>query len=710
MRVGGEKPFMAVLTLTNERNEARVCNFVATKSHSQYELALKNVCNSLMLYGHPQPSIIYTDNISDKKFLEDCFPSLRQGVTPVEKYGHLEELVIPSSTPILVKNNPNAINDAMRTILDDIPQDQGSIVIGFDSEWNVDVSAQGRITRHGRTAIIQIAYENRIYILQVTIQLIHQVTKIEIELVQFQVTNMLARNELPQQLKLLLSHPRVLKVGRLVNGDLAYLQKACHSPEPFIGGIDLAKFAKDRRVASTAQSTLADLCALTLKKRLNKNVPECISQAWEDMTLTEEQLNYAARDVYASLAIYQYLSTVDVPCHLPAKPTALQPVLLYNADNTVVIAEGQISAHFGDVQYDGINITPTKIVIDVLKVLVPGAIVTSHAKRALNSFGPVPFTVVFLRSHLRTFNPATSFQENDVCGPGSNLPLSKMLSESSHPPAPLEEPEHGDDAAVPIGNLLSSDLPNSLEPSNSDILLSVDAASAALGEKVLGPEQEIPDEPEFDSTLRSRVLKDPFHVFNMFYISATHSLRPHFARELRDAIFVPDQADKSRIDSWGALQDPPQTYNTLRNSSPQWIRERCKHIIPAPKKLWHLVSRVFRTYGPLIDPKTKKPLFTTDNWKTAKHVLDLIQNGYLSDPPGIPLYTVFGLDKKSGGLPLYRCARGTNATEGGVHKHIRARLPKCGASLRHVNAALHDFFLYHNLVVSLLSELRHISP
>jgi len=59
----------------------------------------------------------------------------------------LEELTIPSEFPILVKNNVNAINDAMHTILDDIPQDQGSIVIGFDSEWNLDVSAQGKVTR-----------------------------------------------------------------------------------------------------------------------------------------------------------------------------------------------------------------------------------------------------------------------------------------------------------------------------------------------------------------------------------------------------------------------------------------------------------------------------------------------------------------------------------------------------------------------------------
>jgi hypothetical protein len=167
MRVGGEKPFTTIISLTNKRNEICVCNFVPTKAHSQFELALKDVCGSLTLYGHPQPSLIYTDNIADKNFLEECFPSLRQGVTPVEKHGHLEELVIPPDITILMKNNPNAINDAMRTILDDVPQDEGSIVVGFDSEWNVDVSAQGKVTRHGRTAVIQIAYKNRIYILQV---------------------------------------------------------------------------------------------------------------------------------------------------------------------------------------------------------------------------------------------------------------------------------------------------------------------------------------------------------------------------------------------------------------------------------------------------------------------------------------------------------------------------------------------------------------
>jgi hypothetical protein len=291
---------------------------------------------------------------------------------------------------------------------------------------------------------------------------------------------MLARNELPQQLTLLLSHPRVFKVGWLVNGDLGYLQKASRSPYPFVGGLDLAKFAKDRRVVPNAQCSLSDLCALLLKKRLNKNVPERISQAWEDITLTENQLNYAARDAYASLVIHQHLSTIDVPHHLPSCLTALAPVLFYNSDNTVVIAEGQISTHFNKSQHDGINITPTKTVIDILKVLVPGAIISSHARRALNSFGPMPFSVVALRSHLRTFNPATSFQMNTPSQLSSFSPSDTRTS--THSSVHLEEPESSDDSAVPIGDLLTSDL-SPTQPSASDISLSADPASAALGEK-----------------------------------------------------------------------------------------------------------------------------------------------------------------------------------------------------------------------------------
>ena len=80
--------------------------------------------------------------------------------------------------------------------------------------------------------------------------------------------------------------------------------------------------------------------------------------------------------------------------------------------------------------------------------------------------------------------------------------------------------------------------------------------------------------------------------------------------------------------------------------------------------------------------------------------MTLIENGYLSDPPDIPLYTIIGLDKKSGDLPIYKCAHRTNSTEGAFHTHLRKYMPKLGVSLRHLHACLHDFVLWHNLIVS----------
>ena len=94
--------------------------------------------------------------------------------------------------------------------------------------------------------------------------------------------------------------------------------------------------------------------------------------------------------------------------------------------------------------------------------------------------------------------------------------------------------------------------------------------------KLLG---NIPKSPEtWDNQIRSRVLKDPFQVFNMFYISKRHGLRYQFVRELQDAIFIPDQQDKAQIDAWGVTQNPQLSYEKLRNISPQWVREQCKHI------------------------------------------------------------------------------------------------------------------------------------
>ncbi|KAF8867530.1 hypothetical protein CPB84DRAFT_1859325 [Gymnopilus junonius] len=595
-RVEGEQVFTALLTVTNEKGEICTCNLVATKAQLQYELALTHMHQSLSLYGHMHPLTFYTDNMADKPFLECCFPSLQNDVVPKEKYGDLKPFDIPH-IEILPKDSVLSINNAVHSILDDVPQDEGYLVIGFDLEWNVNPSGL-----RSKTAIIQIAYQNRVYILQ--------------------ISEMIRKGELPHQLKLLLSHPHIFKAGWLVDTDLACLQEACYSAEPFVGGLDLAKYAKEQCVISNISKTgLSDLSALVLHKRLDKNVSEWLSQGWEERVLSQKQLQYAAKDAYVSLQIYEELTKMDVPHPLPTSLYPFLPILLYSPDNTTVIARGQISQHFGNSTFDGLNITTTQTIVDISKVIVPGAIITTHHHRPLTSFGNPPFSV----------STAGSFSDTQSTN-----------SEVSHSSEwPSNEADEGEGSS--IANLLSQDLSNSSDLKLGDV--DRDPASTAFGSEILGN-----DPDSWDSTIHSHVLKDVWHVFHMFYISATHGLRKQFTQELRDAIFIPD------------------------------------------------IAKVFHTYGPILDPDLKKPLFSADNWKTAKNVLDLIKNGYLSDPPGVALYTIIGIDKKAGGLPMYQCARGTNTAEGGVHTHIHSCLPKFGVSICHIQASLMDFVLQHNLL------------
>jgi ribonuclease D len=157
--------------------------------------------------------------------------------------------------------------------------------------------------------------------------------------------------------KQVLSNPRILKVGRNVDANLKYLQQAINSPTPFVGGVDLAKLAKDRLVISSAKVGLSDLCATILGKCLAKNVPERISSAWENDKLSSSQIQYAALDVYSSLWIYDALSIIPVPSPLSDPILLGTHILLLNDDRTRIIARGKIASLEGE--YAGIKVSKT---------------------------------------------------------------------------------------------------------------------------------------------------------------------------------------------------------------------------------------------------------------------------------------------------------------------------------------------------------------
>ena len=59
-----------------------------------------------------------------------------------------------------------------------------------------------------------------------------------------------------------------------------------------------------------------------------------------------------------------------------------------------------------------------------------------------------------------------------------------------------------------------------------------------------------------------------------------------------------------------------------------------------------MVAKVLHTYRQLKDVKNGQPLFNKSIWKSAKNILTLIQNGYLSDLPGIAYTIRLGLMAK----------------------------------------------------------------
>ncbi|PBK90587.1 hypothetical protein ARMGADRAFT_1032577 [Armillaria gallica] len=546
----------------------KLMKHVAKLNGVQVFVALLTVTNE---YGEIWLEVFYTDNMADKEFLENCFPSLHLDVVPVEKYSHLDPLHMPSHISISVLDGVTMIDDAMSSILQLLSEkdDDSFLVIGLDSEWNVEVSHHGYVMGRGQTAVLQLAVNNHIYLLQ--------------------IGKMLAGNSLPSVLH----------------------QEACNSATPFVGAVDLARLAKERHIIKAETASLEDLSAIVLSKCLNKNVSECTSTAWENDVLTEQQTMYAALDAYASLLIYDALMDIPVPAPLPSDPSIDTPVMLF-ADNTnnKLIAYGTISPHSTKSTFDGINLTKTRIILDINKVLIPGAIVTTHWNRPVQSFGPPVFSVPLTPS-VANAQPACH-------------PVTTIASESSGCSSDDDQSEMG-----------------------------VPSIGALMLDNVSGSGSDLPHPGSQSSSSTSRISPEAIAQYEKDKASA------ETAENLFDGINP---------------NPPLLFDDIMLQFGPRWVWKRCKHIIPPPNILYPLIEAVFQTYGPLKDSKTGLPLFNSAAWAVAKNILELVHKGYLSDPPGVQLYVIHQFDKKHRNLPIYQCHRGMNWTEGMSIRHVQSSL------------------------------------
>ena len=368
-------------------------------------------------------------------------------------------------------------------------------------------------------------------------------------------------------------------------------------------------------------------------------------------------------DAYASQAIYNWLIEIEKFGNISENVKEGLAVIIYQQDGQKVVAHGTWSSiNFQRNQViDGINFKAAEnmklVAIDVQKILIPGAIIQTHHGHALKDFGIPPFTVIFNRNQLHTAFPEVEDSTPDL--PSRQNRNMDIQDEVTNIVKEYLSTDTGDDDSW------TRSIDNDCEaiPAMSTINQhEIDSENLRIGAEFISYI------PTFEPVIRSRVLKDIWHIFDMISISKSYSLRQEFARTLRDAVFLINKEDRAHVDA--RLRSEGSSFEQKLKYQPKYLWRLVRRHVPPPEKLYKLVYTVFKTYGPLKDTITGQPLFTPNAWKNAKNVLKLIEAGYMSDPPGVSLYYDVGLDCKENGLTVWRCIRGTNFTEGGVHHSI----------------------------------------
>ena len=160
-------------------------------------------------------------------------------------------------------------------------------------------------------------------------------------------------------------------------------------------------------------------------------------------------------------------------------------------------------------------------------------------------------------------------------------------------------------------------------------------------------------------------------------------------------LFQYDPEDQKNLEAFFELKGVSWEYVLRSHSS--WLLHHVRRFVPPPEILLPRVATVIYDFGPLLCAKSNQPLFNDKAWDISINVLENIRRGFYSDPPGHQLYFATGLDKY--GLPTYKCRRGTNAIEGGVHQNVIRWFGAFNAAPDFAIQLLRDYVLYHNLKV-----------
>jgi hypothetical protein len=440
-KINGVSTFSCLYTVLNEYEEIRLQVLAPTKSLDHLASSFNNMMESYTKYGFQMPEVFYTDNvIGDRLFLESAIPSLKKDVVHTKPtlteqvntncpFKNFPLAELPENVTVSVLDTDAAINHACQKLLDSCFQ-HGSIAIGFDCEWAVrggrsavPIREQTRL-KFVPVALVQIAYQEIIYLMR-----IHTFNP----------------DKLPKRLNEVIVNPKILKIGKNVNGDLSRFKY--FGINHFPGQLELGTFCKDKDLIERRGSSLADICGFVLKLQLPKtNLVRCGN--WEAQILTEEQIKYAALDAWVSLEIYnrfKSMPTVHQKVSGKTRAGSFVAVHLANTAKSSVAALGFLCDDDLPSSYEQYKASDTHgaVKINIVKTMIPGFPLDCYDGLTLSDFTGSPCTMYIKckylftaseRVHHSATNPVQPFQAAiRIHTPEKEAPIpSRVLKDGFH--------------------------------------------------------------------------------------------------------------------------------------------------------------------------------------------------------------------------------------------------------------------------------------
>jgi len=270
----GEVLLSALTSATNEHNEIRVCATKLGKSVVHIEESLKTLVSSLESRGFSPVESAWVDDVKGQLLvLERCIPSLRNGVVRAIE-GNRENLPL-ASLPEHVEVRYTQSYQEMDLLCSLLLANQTKQV-GLDCEWQ---------TPFTRVNLLQIASDQLVLVYQIPLN----------------------STSLPPNLVhlLQLGADTLVKTGVGIRGDLTLLER--DFPELQVDGwIDIRELARSTEMITEGES--ATLQALYAKAK-SQHVPkvDLIRRSDWSSELSAEQIDYAAKDAFFSLELYDLL-------------------------------------------------------------------------------------------------------------------------------------------------------------------------------------------------------------------------------------------------------------------------------------------------------------------------------------------------------------------------------------------------------------------